>query len=275
MALYFLNPETQSIFDDKDKLLYKVLSFDRIMEALEKERWAFVSPTLWNDPFEKAFLEAEYKHSGKAFSLPIKPVKKSDGLNYNLFASCFTETPESEAFWKTYSPNGDGIRVTFNASDLKAKLSNLRDYDVYIGKAVYENYDKLYKFKQDANFWRKLQSQKVNSTHLELMLKKRLPFAYENEVRVLLLRKDSMTKSVAKVKISNLKNLIKAVKLDPRMGIYMSKMIKEAFSNKGFDKTVVRKSRLYSKPNSTIVFFKDLDLPISDIPITTLSYEIY
>ncbi len=272
MAIYFLNNEAEAIFKCKNKLLYKVLPLDRIMESLEKGKWAFVSPTLWTDPFERAFLEAEYKHKGKTFSLPIKPSKQENGLCYTLFASCFTETPESEAFWKTYSPNGDGIRVTINVSDFTTKLSKLKDYDVYIGKAVYEKYESLYKFKDDLSFWRKIQSSTVNKTHLELLLKKRLPFAYEDEVRILLLRKNPMTKSVAKVTIPNFQSLIKAIKLDPRMGVYMSKMVKEAFHKKGFDKEMVRKSRLYSKPDSTIIFNEDVDRPTSDIPTV---YELW
>lgn len=267
MALFFLNEKTKEIFENPEKMLFRVMPLDRVMEILEKNRWAFVSPTLWNDPFEKAFLEAEYKHNNSTFSLPIKPSKgSSEELNYTLFSVCLTETKESEAFWKTYSPNGDGIRITLNASQLKASLSKIRDYDVYIGKAVYEDYETLYRFQKDAPFWKELKAKETNETHLKLLLKKRLPFKYENEIRVLLLRKIPMSKSVAKVKIANTKNLIKGIKLDPRMGTYMAKMVKEAFISKGFTAEMIRKSRLYSKPDSTITFKNDIDLPTPDIP---------
>lgn len=275
MAIHFLNEDTQLIFEQPDKLLYKVLPLDRIMEVLEKSRWAFVSPTLWNDPFEKAFLEAEYKHSGEAFFLPIKPKKTPEGLNYVLFSSCFTLTNESEAFWKTYSPNGDGIRIAVNAMEFKAALAKISDYDVYIGKAIYETHDNLYKFQTDAPFWKQLKSKTVNKTHLRLLLKKRMPFEYENEIRILLLRKTPMKKSVAKIKMTDPKKLIKTIKLDPRIGTYMGRMIKEAFASRGFNSKVIRKSGLYAKPESTILFKKDIDLPASDIPRATLAYEIY
>ena len=173
MALYFLNEKTEQIFNDPDKLLYRVLPLDRVAEIIEKSKWAFVSPTLWNDPFEKAFLEAEYKHNGKTFTLPIKPQKTSNGVNYKLFSVCFTETMESEAFWKTYAPNGDGIRLCVKAASLKQALQNIRDYDVYIGKANYENFESLYKFKGDEHFWNELKSKEINTTHLNLMLKKK------------------------------------------------------------------------------------------------------
>jgi hypothetical protein len=260
MALHFLNEETKLIFEDPEKLLFRVLPLDRVIEILDKKRWAFVSPTLWNDPFEKAFLEAEYKHKGKAFSLPIKPTKVGNELQYRLFSVCFTETRESEAFWKTYSPNGDGIRLAVKATALKAVLSKIRDYDVYIGKAVYEDYEKLYRFQRDVKFWKELRSATINETHLKLMLKKRMPFEYENEVRIMLLRKTPMTKSVAKVSILKTKELIHGIKLDPRMGTYMARMVKGVFFSKGFSPTVVRKSRLYSKPESTITFNEDLDI---------------
>lgn len=271
MAIYFLNEESKKILEESNKLLYKIMPVDRVLEFLEKGRWAFVSPTLWQDPFERAFLEANYKHKGKLFTLPVKPSLINEKLYYNLFASCFTETKESEAFWKTYSPNGDGIRVAINASTLISKLSSLKDYDVYIGKALYQNYETLYKFKTDKTYWMNLESTTVNKTHLELLLKKRIPFEYENEIRVLLLRKKRMKNSIAKVTIPDFKNLIVGIKLDPRMGLYMSKFVKEIF-HKNFDRKLIKKSTLYSKPKSTIFFDNELSLPTSDIPKT---YELW
>ncbi|HUM50688.1 MAG TPA: DUF2971 domain-containing protein [Chitinophagales bacterium] len=271
MALFFLNKESQAIFDNPEKFLYRVMPLDRIMEILEKNRWPFVSPTLWNDPFEKAFIEAEYKHNGTNFCLPIKPNKVSGDIHYTLFSACFTETSESEAFWKTYSPNGDGIRLKVNASQFRDSLSQIKNFDIYIGKASYEDYKSLYKFQEDETFWKDLQSKNTNETHLKLLLKKRLPFKYENEVRILLLRKKPMLKSVAKVTLPKTISLIQGIKLDPRMGTYMAKMVKESFINKGFQPEVIRKSRLYSKPNSTITFKTDIDLPSSDIKI----YELW
>jgi hypothetical protein len=247
MAVHFLTDDSKTFFDDPEKLLFRVMPLDRVIEVVEKNRWAFVSPTLWNDPFEKAFLEAEYKHQGKAFFLPLKPKKVSSELQYSLFSVCFTATRESEAFWKTYSPNGDGIRLTVKATVLKTALA------------------KLYRFQKDVKFWKELQSQTINETHLKLMLKKRLPFEYENEIRIMLLRKTPMTKSVAKVSLTKANELISGIKLNPRMGTYMARMVKEIFCAKGFTADVVRKSRLYSKPESTITFKEDIDK----------GYEIY
>lgn len=55
MAVHFLTDDTKTFFDDPEKLLFRVMPLDRVIEIVEKNRWAFVSPTLWNDPFEKAF----------------------------------------------------------------------------------------------------------------------------------------------------------------------------------------------------------------------------
>ena len=74
---------------------------------LKTENWAFVTPTLWNDPYERAFLEAEYKYKDEKFFLPIKPEKVDSKIRYNLFSMCFTQIKESEAFWNTYTPKND------------------------------------------------------------------------------------------------------------------------------------------------------------------------
>ncbi len=255
MALYFLNAKTKKLFEKPDQNLYRVQPLDRAVEILEKKRWAFVSPTLWNDPFEKAFLEAEYRHSeGDSFELPLKPKKINGQPHYRLFSVCFTATRESEAFWKTYSPNGDGIRFSIKAAALKAALAKLENYDIYIGLAKYEDYEEMYEFEKNAAFWKALQSEKINTTHLKLMLKKRTPFEYENEVRVLLLAKNETTDPVIKIPMTETRQLIHQIKLDPRMGTHMARMVKEVFYGMGFTPDTVKKSRLYSKPEECIMF---------------------
>lgn len=254
MALHYLDNEAQQLFENPNQLLYKVMPLDRVLEMLEKQRWAFVSPTLWIDPFEKAFILAEFNHNGIKFNLPIKPKNLAGKPTYQLFATCLTETNESEAFWKTYSPNSDGIRITLKPFVLKTALSNLQNFDVYIGKALYEDYNDLYRFNGDEELWNKLNSKTINESHLNLMLKKRLPFEFENEIRILLVRKKSMSLSITKVLIKSIKELINNITLDPRMGPFVVKMVKEALVQKGFQETVIDQSNLYSTPNSKITF---------------------
>ena len=76
----------------------------------------------------------------------------------------------------------------------------------------------------------------------------------------MLLRKKPMSKGVAKVHIRNTIKLIEKILIDPRMGNYMAIMVKESIAAKGINIDVIKKSRLYSKPESTIIFKTDVDI---------------
>jgi hypothetical protein len=259
MAVFFLNDETKNLFNEEKTALYRVLSIDRLIELLEKDKWAFVSPTLWSDPYEKAFIEAEYHHNGENFSIPIKPTKVGDQVQYSLFCMCWTETRESDAFWKTYTPNSDGVKIAIWAKDMINAFSKIKDYDVYIGKASYEDYRTLYSFKDDSKFWKRLKSNIINETHLGLMLKKRIPFSYEKEVRILLVRKSPMERNIAKILIPDSASLIHSFKFDPRMGSYMFRVLKSIMINKfQIRENIIRQSRLYKKPSGNISFKNEL-----------------
>lgn len=248
----FLNKETEQLFNEDKKALYRVISIDRLIEILDKDKWAFVSPTMWNDPYEKAFIEAEYHHNRKKFFLPIKPIRSGENMQYSLFAMCWTETRESEAFWKTYTPNSDGVKITVWAKDLLAILKKIRDYDVYIGKACYESFEDLYSFKGDDEYWKQLMSKTINETHLKLMLKKRIPFNYEKEVRIILVRRTPRINSIAKVSIPDSKKFIHSYRFDPRMGSYMFKILRDTLVSQYHLPSIIRQSRLYAKPRGII-----------------------
>lgn len=250
MPIIFLDGESEKHFNDDDKIYYRVISLDRAIEMLDKNRWAFVSPSLWNDPFEKAFLNADYNHVGKEFNLPFKPDKRG----HCLFAQCWTVTRESEAFWKTYTPNEDGIRISIKATILFKVLNNIRDYTVYVGYAKYEDYRKLYAFKTDNDIWTELKKPIINKDHLRMMLKKRHQFSYEVEIRILLIRKSRMKRKVAKLRVRNTHKILEKFTLDPRMGSHIANFLKRKLKDHYKVTGDIEQSQLYKKPGGIIKY---------------------
>lgn len=254
MAVYFLDKKTEQKFADPDKRFYRIMNCDRAVDMFEKNHWAFVSPELWNDPFERAFLDATYNIKNKSFNLPIIP--NDDGRI--LFAQCFSETSESEAFWNTYAPNKDGVSFCITAQSLLSVLNNIKYYDVYIGAARYETYSEMYDMKRELQFWFDIMDEKNTRAHLELMLKKRKQFEFEKEIRILLLRKKRMKSKVSRVRVSNCNLLYERIKLDPRMGNSMASMIKREFSDHYEVSAEIVHSGLYKKPGRHIRFGEEL-----------------
>ena len=46
-------------------------------------------------------------NSSVEFDIPLS-------IKNNLFASCFSKTSNSEAYWSVYTPNSDGVRIEFS-----------------------------------------------------------------------------------------------------------------------------------------------------------------
>jgi hypothetical protein len=180
MALHFIGEFDRDEFLNRYKRIYRFMTFNHFLKTLESGKYSFVSPTLWNDPYEKYFLEREYTIDQVVHELPIKN---------NIFASCFSGTSNSEAFWNVYAPNSDGVRIEFNTEILIDHfLSKINNADVFIGPMKYLPTSKFSKDGVDASKLKKSIVQGGGTlAQVELMFRKRHAFLYENEVRVLLL----------------------------------------------------------------------------------------
>ena len=237
MSIKFLNI-TESDFIKDYESMYRFIPVNRFLDLFKKEKLTFLYPGLWNDPFEKLFLEAEYSIDGTPFDLPIKD---------RLYSLCWTKTKESEAYWKTYMPLENGIRIKSSAHRILEELKNFdlhSSYKIYIGKVKYENFDKIMACKSDSALMDKVSSRTICDEHIQLMLMKRKAFIYEDEIRILLYpdyKKESKTHDI-KLKP---KSVFDDFLLDPRMEEPISDMIKEyCLSNYGVK---IKKSRLYEK----------------------------
>jgi hypothetical protein len=254
MAVYFLDSITEKKFSDPNKRFFRIISCDRAIEMLDKNQWVFVSPELWNDPYERAFLEATYNIGDQTFNLPIMPNK--DGRI--LYAQCFSETSESEGFWNTYSPTKDGISFSITAQSLLEVLNNVKSYDVYIGAARYETHQEMYDIKRNVQFWFDIMDAKNTKEHLKLMLKKRKQFEFEKEIRILLLRKKRMNTKISRIKVENCNLLYDKIRFDPRMGKNFAEMLKREFKDHYNVNAELVHSGLYKKPGRHIRFGEEL-----------------
>ena len=155
--------------------LYKYMPVHRLMDMLREKEMAFVSPNLWNDPYETKYLETDYS----AFNYKQPPI----------FACCLRNTNENEeASWKIYSDGQPIVRVSFRVlnfcQDLHSYCATNR-CNPYWSKVEYsltrreinglcnpsdENYQRFF-----SNF--------CEESYIRLMSLKRKAFSYENEHR--------------------------------------------------------------------------------------------
>lgn len=239
--LYFLNglDKDQELFgetdlyadaeEEKEVRISKYMSLENALNILEEEELYLANPSVWQDPFESLFIKAEYELNGgnKRFN-DLLPDNKY------LYCTCFTQCFQSDAQWKMYNDHEIAVMIDFDVKKLFKKLSNFRN-DLYIGKAKYieGGWNKVRELDEKT---RDAIKNPNDGNHLAallgLMLRKRINYKYEEEIRLMCLRKpalakDGSYKSGITVKIPNIKKCITTIRIDPRLGPRTTKAIKE------------------------------------------------
>ncbi|HPH81526.1 MAG TPA: DUF2971 domain-containing protein [Flavobacteriales bacterium] len=210
MAVHFIDISREEFFIEY-KRIYRFITLDRLIDVLKSNRFAFVNPSIWTDPFEKFFLEREFIIDDQHYYLPAKD---------KVFALCVSGTLNSEAFWKVYAPKEDGVRLTFNAEKLVTNfLDQLMDADVYIGKVNYQITRQFYSLTIDKEKLKsEILSKKVGENQLRLFMKKRKSFLYEDEIRILVVPHKKSRPAPVFMADCDLLTFTSEFNLDPRMG---------------------------------------------------------
>ena len=185
---------------------YKYMSLENALQCFIGSNLWFVEPTEWQDKFENYFYGATING------------EKCSNNNPLLYATCVTNSKDSESAWKIYSYNTQGLasrcveltinRKKFREQLLKAKfkesdskrykpLSNY--YDIYEGEVLYKDEQYIVNLSQP-----KIKDQKMEKpneafkayfdafsfeNYLNLMLLKRKAFQHESEIRIFIVPK--------------------------------------------------------------------------------------
>ncbi len=251
MALEYLNDEAESLVEP-DMYLYRILTLDRFIDY-SRNKLTFISPSKWSDPYEKVFLEAKYHYENEEFDHPLR--HNDDG--YKLFAQCWTGTKQTEAMWRGFAPNSDGVLLKIAGSvlvDILNEISERGSFNFFIGKVNYEDSDQLYQMKTLQPVWDDIRDSVVSQRSLSLLLKKRQAFSFEDEYRILAVKSNGRnSKGIAEFTVPNLVNRLNYIKFDPRMGEKLFEFTKDSLAMQ-FPEINIHKSRLYSNPVKKLHF---------------------
>jgi len=167
---------------DPDCKIYRIFPIHRVLEVFSRQKNVLVNPDLWDDPFENYF--------GKSEILGLGLAKKDvQALQSSWYGQCWTLTSESDAMWRIYSPNKDGVRVSTTVRklliDFTAKSHERWGYaSHFIGAVKYMNSVDIINYVKsmlDAEFTTGAHNIGTAST----LLVKRPEFSHEAEVRLL------------------------------------------------------------------------------------------
>lgn len=221
-------------FCDKNRYIYRFLPLERLLEILHKNQITFVSPSKWNDPFDN-FLFKQSINANNTF------------LN-RLFVLCFTHNSHSQAYWKTYAPEGFGVRLSIRPKPFLDLLMKSND-KIWLGKMNYLFEKTLVsKLKSTSGLRDSLALEEPNDTFFNTFHLKRMPFKYEEESRISILTPKGREDGLRRIEI-NPNEIISQIYLDPRMGNQETKAWKSYLGK--FDITV-KKSLLFKEKNIKI-----------------------
>ena len=162
--------------------IYRFTSADRILSFIDKHKNTLVSPRKWKDPFENFLSRIKFrKKDGSLYKHPFRD---------RVYGQCWTTIEETDAAWRMYIPDGNGVRLKTRIKKLHYSLSVQSGYPVmssYIGRVAYKTEDEICAWLSD-NQWVKEHLLGVGCRgQAESLLFKRKEFEPEQEIRLIYL----------------------------------------------------------------------------------------
>ena len=247
---------------DLDTPIYRICSYASLMEMFEDKRLRFSRPDSWDDPYENYYLRYKVDVDGEL-------VKLKD-LGRSIFAQCWSLEPESDGLWRNFGGGKHKLSVQIESTvwDVMRELYDFQadspNKKYYCGKVSYvssDDIDRELKAPIKSDYGRDWSTRRAI---LRTLMTKRLPFAYEQEVRFVFIRpsmisaaasderwraknKWNYNQNVFHVKIEPEK-CIKKVKIAPWVDKKTAEIMTRAICEYGFNPAMVLQSKLYDRP---------------------------
>jgi hypothetical protein len=212
-----------------DMRVYRVIPLRRLYELFETRTNVLVSPTKWEDPFEKIVLRG-------------------------LFGQCWTRHKASDAMWRIYSPKSKGVRLRTTVRALLSGLSRALPHPAraFIGGVRYLPQEKLTRFVTDA-----VSNNSITdaASRARLLLVKRFAFRHEREVRLVAANahgaNDILAYSVNPLVFAD------QIMLDPRLGPTKADQLRAEIRRRTKFKGEILWSLLYTLPSQLATLAED------------------
>ncbi|MWL89778.1 DUF2971 domain-containing protein [Cupriavidus sp. SW-Y-13] len=222
-----------------DRRIYRIFPIKRFIQALDTRTLTLVKPKKWDDPFENALLSSEFLVGGESTSFAAKE---------SVYGQCWTLHRETDAMWRIYSHEKDGVRVTTTPrkilTALKRYVGQYADLRCFIGKVQYA---KKYNLKE---IFEKIDLMKADGSGIaESLLYKRQEFAHEREMRLIYSGDDNHCESDIFSFEINPNELFDRILFDPRMDESLREAHKKTLRGLGCE-VPVRRSTLYDPPEN-------------------------
>ena len=227
-----MDPKNSGLFSMKstDRIperVYRYMPVHRLWQVLATRHLYFMRNSKWDDPFEGFLVKQYCSITDENFIL----------LNAKKFFLCCCRIEERDHLWRNYTPNKDGVLVTFKTQELLAQQRQMKCYPI--------KYPKRYEIER---LLKKINRGKLHEDQiLSLFFTKRYAFEPEKEIRFLI--EDSTAKDDIKEVDIEPNRIIERLLFDPRMD-YETYKYHNQFIQDQFDISNIMRSSLYDPERS-------------------------
>lgn len=231
---------------DLDRPVYRILSIERLVDLFTTGENVLVSPSKWEDTFENFILKSKVKlASGKIVDY---------NMHNSVFGQCWTLHKASDAMWRIYSPNKNGVRVKSTIRNLLQSIYKAHEPHsearCCIGKVAYLNTKELTSRANNTFDESGISLDKL----FQSLLLKRLSFEHEKEVRLLFQSwsPNLIPDGVYKYKVDP-HEIVSEIMIDPRMSYNEFQIVKRTVYSQTEFKGPIRRSLMYKLPRNLVV----------------------
>jgi hypothetical protein len=232
----YLNLEDTNL----DTPIYRIMSIFRILQMLQSRSLCLVKPKLWDDPFENLLLSSEFLYGDEKVTFASRD---------SVYGQCWTWHKETDAMWRIYSAQKDGVRISTTPRRLfeSMKVIDQTTWPVscFIGQVRYHTQDELLKELSKI----KLMTQE-DTAEARSLLHKRVEFYHEREVRVIYVADDQSTRPDHLLFQIDPMALFDEFTFDPRMEDVLVAAYSLAIRTAGIRPELISKSTFYSAPRT-------------------------
>lgn len=160
-----------------DKNIYRIMPFNFVKAMFIRNENILVQPKLWDDPFEHLIHKSRIENENwKTTENPV---------HNDIYAQCWSFENKSDALWRIYTKDRDGIRIRTTirklANSLFFAVGGSNDSTAYIGKVKYLPNGKMIEFARSILDDHRRDIDSVFKT----LLIKRPAFKHEKEIRLM------------------------------------------------------------------------------------------
>ena len=229
--------------EDDPIYIYRIMHIETLLEILNKKRLCLRQPAKWDDPFENYIL---------------KKCSNLRKLHFpaDIFGQCWTLHSETDAMWRIYAPDKNGVKIKTTAQKLFSELFLSEEVGQYpylscfIGKVSYVESSEIKNLDERVAEIVSGDGVSHNIPVAKTLLMKRPEFEHEAEVRLIYLDQYDLDKSKIGPGMRALlpladdvvfefgidtADLIEEIVLDPRMNEYSCAAYENYIRTLGYD----------------------------------------